>query len=366
MLVLLTYTLCSCGDKVYQEGHAGIAPSDTHSPADTASPVEHMVFELDFSEQKDVGYDTLMSAVKENPVLNSIRADNTTLTSDEYVALCKASGKIKLNLITKIKFEKITIDLTKSETNISKTKIEDKASFDTLMSYIPAGHKMIMCDCNYTNDEMGALREKHPHVTFAWRVYLGERWSLRTDDEAFSVMIRKWDYTRMTSEDIEVLKYCTELRALDIGHQAITDISVLGSLKNLRVLIVADNKISDISPIANLDELVYIELFMNKVTDISPLAKCTKLVDLNFGWNYNLSDLSPLYSLENVERLWLPTTAIEEQQQSEIIAAFPNAKIIFKDVDSTSSGWRTHPRYKPMRAMFTNNKYDENFTSYKE
>ena len=179
-------------------------------------------------------------------------------------------------------------------------------------------------------------------------------------------MIRAWDYTRMKNEDIEVLKYCTELRALDIGHQAVTDISVLSGLTELRVLIIADNKITDLTPLKNLKKLEYLEFFMNKVTDLTPLAECTELIDLNFGWNYKIADLTPIYSLKKIERLWLPTTAVKEEQHEEIIAAFPNAKIIFKDVDSTSSGWREHPRYKPMRNMFKYNKYDENFASYKE
>lgn len=366
LLTAVCITCASCAKQQPSSTQTGLTPSDTHSSSVTLTPVTEMVFELDLSEDKNVSYDTLLSAIQDNPALSLIRADNTTLTSDQYIKLCRANDKVALKLVSKITFENFTIDLTKNETDISKTRISDKVAFDDLMSVIPEGHKIIMCDCNYTNEEMGALREKHPHVKFDWRVYMGERWSLRTDDVAFSVMILRWDYTRMKNEDIQVLKYCTELRALDIGHQAITDISVLSTLTKLEILIIADNKISDISPLANLTELVYLEFFMNKVSDVSPLAQCTKLIDLNFGWNYNISDISSLYSLENIERLWLPTTAIKESQQDEIRAAFPDAKIIFKDVDSTSSGWRTHPRFKPMRAIFKNNVYDENFTSYKE
>ena len=64
----------------------------------------------------------------------------------------------------------------------------------------------------------------------------------------------------MTSKDIQVLKYCTDLQALDLGHQRITDLSVIGNyLKDLRILILADNKVSDVSPLANLKHLHYLQ-----------------------------------------------------------------------------------------------------------
>ena len=184
---------------------------------------------------------------------------------------------------------------------------------------------------------------------------------MRTDDEAFSVMISSYNYQRMTSADIEVLKYCTNLKALDLGHQAISDLSVIGQLTELRVLILADNRIRDISPLANLKNLEYVELFVNDIKDVSPLAECKNLVDLNLGWNWRVNDLSSLYSLEKLERLWLPTTDIDREQEKELATVFPNVQMVFDDKDSVSSGWRTHERYFIMRAMFTNNKYDEAF-----
>jgi len=173
-------------------------------------------------------------------------------------------------------------------------------------------------------------------------------------------MIYDDNYTRLTSEDIEVLRYCTNMYALDLGHQAITDLSVIGEMKDLRVLILADNKITDLTPLANLKNLQYLELFVNRISDLSPLVSCTELVDLNFGWN-SVWDVSAIYSLPKIERLWLPTNPASNSKRDEISAAFPNAQIVFEDENSISSGWRTHERYFSMRGMFNNNKYDENF-----
>ncbi|MBQ4224266.1 MAG: leucine-rich repeat domain-containing protein, partial [Prevotella sp.] len=44
-------------------------------------------------------------------------------------------------------------------------------------------------------------------------------------------------------------RYCTKLKGLDLGHNAITDISFIENMPHLRVLILADNDLTDISPL---------------------------------------------------------------------------------------------------------------------
>ncbi len=301
--------------------------------------------------------DSITSSMTKYPNLQSLKVDNIVFTPEEYIATCKMNPEV--DLLAKVEFENITFDLSEKEIDISKKKIKDKEAFSSLVGNFPKGTKLIMCDCNYTNEEMGELREKYSHIDFVWRIYMG-KWNLRTDDEAFSVMIHEYDHKPMSSKEIEVLKYCTNMVALDLGHQAITDLTVIGQMTELRVLILADNWIKDLTPLANLKKLEYLELFVNNISDLSPLAECTNLVDLNFGWN-KVSDFSCIYSLENIERLWLPNTPLPVAKRDEVIENFPNAKIIFSDVNSVSSGWRTHERYFSMRAMFTNNKYDPDF-----
>ena len=290
--------------------------------------------------------------------LKLLISPGTTLTSEEYSSLFQKNPSVKL--ITKVDFGTFILDMTAAEIDVSGTVVNDKGTFELIVSNLADGTKLIMCDCGYTNEEMGALREKYPDVNFIWRLYLG-KWSLRTDDEAFSVMIYASDtYDRLTSEDIKVLEYCTNLYAIDLGHQAITDLTTIGKLTSLRVVILADNKITDLTPLSNLKNLQYLELFVNSISDLSPLAACTELVDLNFGWN-RVYDMSGIYSLPKIERLWLPTNPVAGTKQDEIREAFPEATIIFADENPVSSGWRTHERYFSMRGMFTNNKYDPNF-----
>ncbi len=313
---------------------------------------------VDLTDEADVTADTLREVMKTYPNLETLTAADVTLQMKDYVEICKMNGKA--DVITKVAFDGTVADLSLDEIDISGTVVTDKILFEEFLSVIPAGRKLIMCDCGYTNEEMGELREKYADTEFVWRLYLS-KWNLRTDDEAFSVMIYAADtYKPLTTEDIEVLRYCTNLYALDLGHQDITDLTPIGEITTLRVLILADNEISDVTPLGNLKELQYLELFVNRITDLSPLAQCTELVDLNFGWN-RVYDISPIYSLPKIERLWLPTNHVPYSARDSISAAFPNAQIVFEDKDSVSSGWRTHERYFSMRGMFNNNKYDENF-----
>ncbi len=248
--------------------------------------------------------------------------------------------------------------------DLNNTKIDDFDTFARNLELYTALEKIEMCDTGLTNEQMETLQQKFPKVEFIWKVHLGI-WSVRTDAVAFGVEIYKaTKYERMTSEDIEVLKYCTKLQALDLGHQAIEDISVIGEyLTELRVLILVDNKIKDISPLANLKHLHYLEAFVNEIWDISPLKSCTELVDLNIGYNYFLT-APVLLELPLLERLWLVYSNLSDAELKSIADAHPECKIVTDDEDSVSSGWREHERYSAMIDMFRNNYISEVFSRY--
>lgn len=227
--------------------------------------------------------------------------------------------------------------------------------------------KIVMCDCYLSNEELGQLQADCPDVKIAWRIYLGVQWSLRTDDVAFSVLIYQYGYRPMTTADIQVLKYCTDLQALDLGHQAISDISVIGDyLTNLRLLILADNNLTDLSPLAKLPHLHYLEFFVNNVTDLTPLASCTQLVDLNISYNHGLSDITPLLNLPKLERLWLESTAVSQESLQLLYNTYPNATIVYYGQGSVDQGWRSHERYFAMMDMWLNHPdyIGEEFTKY--
>ncbi len=225
-----------------------------------------------------------------------------------------------------------------------------------LIPQFPALKKVELLHSGRSNEELAALNDAFSDVRVVWTVKLGRRWELRTDTVYFSTKHspqERHKKDRLKTKDIEVLKYCTDLEGLDLGHHSIDDISVLANLKKLRVLIVIDNRVSDLTPLADLSELEYLELFLLRVTDVSPLANLKKLRHLNLAHNrLGKSDISPLCTMTWLERLWVNGCGLSKAQQAEITAALPNTQIEFHEYDSTGAGWRKHPIYQYLREIF--------------
>ena len=316
---------------------------------------------VDFSDVKID--DNFKENLKLLPNVKNVKLYNQDLTSYEKLDLKNAFENIKFEWDVDIAGENVEYDI--EELDLTRKKINNLNDFKASLKLLSNLKKLDMSYTNLSNSQLGALREEFPNIKIDWVVYLG-KWSLKTDSVAFSVLIYKYDYKRMTSNDIQVLKYCTELQALDLGHQSIQDISVIGNyLPNLRVLILADNIIKDISPLAKLKHLHYLELFMNDITDCSPLAQCKELVDLNISFNYRFSNINGILNLPLLERLWLISDNISSASYAKIRKTYPNVKLITTGEGSTESGWRTHPRYHAMIDMFRNRYYiSEEFTKY--
>ena len=256
-------------------------------------------------------------------------------------------------------------DSSVEKLDLQKMKVTDLKLLANKLKLLPNLKYVDLSNCSLSNEELAYLRELVPGVEIHWIIHMG-KWSLKTDVTSFSVLIYHFDYERLKSDDIKVLKYCTHLQALDLGHQAITDISVIGKyLTKLRILILADNKISDISPLASLKHLHYIELFMNNIEDISILKQLPELVDVNLCYLWKITDFSPLYELPLVERVWLVGTKANNTVINNIKLNSPNVKVVNTGSGSTNSGWRTHERYWEMIKMYRNPYYlSSSFTKY--
>lgn len=296
--------------------------------------------------------------------LKTVNLKNNNLSVDLQSEIEKAFPEVKFVWDVNVLGRAIDSDI--DTLDLSNCEVTDIETFKKSISLLHKLKYLDMSDCNLSNEELAQLRLDFPEVKVVWKVYFSV-WSLKTDAVAFSVLVGNFKYTYLTTESIQVLKYCTDLQALDLGHQKITDISVIGDyLPNLRILILADNPIKDISPIAKLKHLHYLELFINKVTDISPLAECKELVDLNLCYDY-IRDYSPLLNNDfpMLERLWLNGTGISSYNLNLLRKKYPNAKISIKGPGSTGDGWRSHDRYFAMIDMFHKRDYiSELFTKY--
>lgn len=307
--------------------------------------------------------ENLISLLKPFKNLKEIDFKNNKLNIETMAKLVKEYPNINFKW-------KIIFNNKEIPNNIEKLDFTKKTNLNiydihNLLTVLTNLKEVDFSDSNLKNEDLALLRKEFPNINIIWKLYLG-KWSLKTNDVAFSVLVGKINYTRLTTKDIEVLKYCTNLKALDLGHQAIDDISVIGNyLQDLRILILADNKVKDLTPLKKLKHLHYLELFVNNINDFSPLTSLKELVDINIGYN-DASNIEPLLHLGNIERFWLVNGKITEQDRITLKNAYPNAIVNTAwSLSSTEKGWRTHPRYYAMIDMFYKKNYiSEEFTKY--
>lgn len=223
---------------------------------------------------------------------------------------------------------------------------------------VPELEKVLACmpDCTFAdmaytkidNETMAALAAKFPKIKFSWMIHFAA-YSCRTDA---NMLKASKPFYGFTSDVADILKYCTDLEYLDIGHNQLTDLSFLSNMKHLKVLIAAISyNITDISPVANCTELEYLELFSNRIVDVTPLANLTNLKHLNIC-NNRIVDASPLYSLQNLERLWIANNPLSDEQKAELIKRLPNCEVNITTHNPTAEGWDLGERYDLLSEQF--------------
>ena len=242
---------------------------------------------------------------------------------------------------------------------------EIRAALDIL----PNCTYFLMDNCGVDNEVMAQLRDDYPNTKVVWRVFWGTKYSALTDEELISA-------NKVKTEQVQVLKYCTEVKYMDLGHsRGLGNIEFTRYMPKLKVLIIVDSGVVDLSPLENCPELEWIELvYCRNITDISPLAKCTKLKGINMSEAYGVKDISPLYGLENMERLYLGKSSIPEEMYKEACESMPNCWVTRNWYDQSgvyrnyAVGWRLNRNgtlsdfYKEFREIF---RYKENYYSGK-
>ena len=308
--------------------------------------------------------DSLLEDLKKFPMMKSVDLHDSQITPDLQLALTDAYPDVDFKWDVELGGERY--DSSVEDLDLSGNRA---LTFDEIRNALPLFcnlKRVNLADCGFSNEELAEFRDEFTDIKIVWRLYMG-KWSLMTDAVAFSVLIYTYNYTALTSADIEVLKYCTDLQALDLGHQKLTDLTAIGEyLPELRILILADNTVSDLSPLAKLKHLHYLELFVNpNLNDLSPLGACKEMVDLNISHLYTVSDISALLDFPMLERLWIEHTAVSEADIQLLKNTYPNATVIDQGYGSVDQGWRTHARYYAMIDMYFDTTYiSEEFSKY--
>lgn len=246
-------------------------------------------------------------------------------------------------------------DSAQTELDMHYSKPEDYDEFIDMLRCLPRLKRVRMLNLYVSRSNMALLTNSLPDIRFDFTFRLSN-YTIRTTSTAFSTL-KDGSPPYLTSEAVGVFKYCKDMLALDLGHNAIDDLSFLRDMPQLKILILACNRITDMSDIAYLKDLEYLEIFKNPITDISALSGLTKLIDLNLS-NLEITDVSPLFELKQLERLWLSLNPKVPKEQFEALRqALPNTLIVTDGSGSTSDGWRNHYHYKIIYRTFNYGSY---------
>ena len=256
-------------------------------------------------------------------------------------------------------------NLNATELDLNHIPMEDEGALvRRVIACMPNLNRLVMDSCDVSNEAMASIRDDFPWVEVVWRIWFGGCWSVRTDVEKILASKTSWG-GEMTGRDVEVLKYCTKVKYLDLGHNNnIDDIHFVRFMPDLEVFIIAMNSLSDISPLADCHKLEYLELFMTYVSDLSPLSGLTELRHLNVGVCYLLQDITPIYGLD-LERFYIGSAhAVPQEQIDEFKRLHPDCEVNDVAYDTSNGRWRYAdeyatefvPRYALLREQFG---YDE-------
>lgn len=260
-----------------------------------------------------------------------------------------------------VSFGKVTVQADTDYVDLGKVSVTANSykKFYEFLDKLPELKRVDMYSTLIPRQRIEELKERYPDVEFGWTMKVGNH-GVRTDAVSFSTAHSDRS-SRHKTEEFSVLKYCKNLVALDIGHNAVKDLSFLYDLPQLKILILVDNQFQDVTPVGSLTELEYLELFYNDIRDVSPLTGLTKLKDLNLGFN-RIADISPIEAMTWLERLWVPqfnshnaSKKPDPEMVEHLKAALPDTLVDSTAKSSVGNGWRDHPRYEIMRKIFSDN-----------
>ena len=233
-----------------------------------------------------------------------------------------------------------SVDLDTEKLDYRGIKVRDNG--DALFKALSCMNHCSYVDMDSTGvsyQSLEELQQRFPQTKIVWRVWFGDNYSVRTDVER--ILASKPSVGGMI-DDASVLKYCTDVKYLDLGHNDdLANLSFAASMPKLEVCIIAMTAITDISPLASCPNLEYLELNSTNIADLSPLENATGLHHLNIAGCPKIKDITPLYGLTDLERLWIGRdTPVPAEQANRMKELVPGCKINTTTDDPHGDAWR--------------------------
>ncbi len=236
--------------------------------------------------------------------------------------------------------------------DFSERKITDLTEFYRVLRFFPNVRYIYLGDISVPDEDVGKLNKAFPQTDIVWLVEFA-RWQVRSDIKVFSTLIGASQRKTFDEKELyPLIAYCTELRALDLGHNHMSDISVLAGLEKLEVLILSGNTIDNIDAIASLKHLNYLEMFnCEKIEDLSPLANCTELEDLMLNNMGKIRNADVIENCKKLRLLYARNTEPVDYSWKTLKKALPDCKIDTKTYHIRGE-WRNSKRNDYIRRAF--------------
>jgi len=239
-----------------------------------------------------------------------------------------------------------------------------EAELRAALELLADGSRVCFDMCGFSNEVMASIRDDFPNHKVVWRVFFGEYFSMLTDEETVRAIFDLYDGT---TED---LKYCTEVKYMDIGHNTeLTEVDFISYMTKLEICIMSGSPFTNTSVFANCPNLEWLELvYCPYVTDISALEGLPSLKYLNLTYT-QVDDISMLGSDVPLERFFYANSPLTAEQKAEFEAMHPDCWCTYEGFEY-GYGWRYDNEglnqfsecYLKLREVF---RYHENYYNTK-
>ena len=377
LILALCLVLCGCAAEPAQESPAPVTESPAPAePVATEKPLEVYEFlgksypenaeSADFTGMTDAEAEEAAELLAKLPGLKELSLGNdkdNPLSWDSISLMHEAAPQAVMDYDFTLYGK--DFNLSDESMDIKWIQIDDEGA---LVKQITACMNNLtyldMDSCGVSNESMAQFRDSLPNAEVVWRIWFGDWYTARTNAEKILASM-PGKAGELIHDNVMDLQYCTKLKYLDLGHNNYLDtIEFIRSMPELEVLIVGMTFVEDFSPVADCPKLEYVEAMTSRLHDLTPFAELKNLRHLNVCYNFALTDISPLYGLTELERLYIGWHCpVDPAQVEEMRRCAPNCVVNNTTKDPTEEEWRFafggyHPRYELLRQQFGYEEWD--------
>lgn len=324
-------------------------------PADTA--------EIDLSQLQPSEIEEAALGLSVLPQLKTVALNPKDTVSavslDDAAALQAASPDVFFQYTVNLFGQQISTDMESVEYFRVYIGNEGLDYFRKLIPLMPNLTYLKLDTCEIDNEVMAAFREEFKdQCKVVWRVFFGQ-------NNALTDTYKIWATWNIDTKEVDVLKYCNEVKYLDLGHNSFMNLDFLKGMPDLEMAILAIGNLQDISGIVGCTKLEFLEIFSNRDLtneDMQHLSALTNMKYLNISNTILMTDMSFTDHMPKLKRLWNTLNRCSAEEVERVKALHPDCEFFFIwDGDPTDYGWRytkesnyneMTPEYALVRARF--------------